>query len=113
MSKMQEPLVEIIHFKETDVIVASGYEKNAFLSGWGDNTSNNAKLIFKDNDKEVNYSWLVLHNEALEGMLSNLIFHRNDDVTLNDLAMNEDLSEEWNGRYKKGADGKWYWQGRQ
>ena len=113
MSKMQKPKAEVIRFKEGDIIVASGHGRSAILSGWGDNVNNNAKITFTG-EKETSYTWETLHNQALEDMLSNLTFiHDNNFTTLNDLALNEDMAEEWNGRYRKGDDGKWYWQGRQ
>ena len=114
MSKMKEPVIEVIRFKEADVIVASGFGKHAILSGWGDNVDYNASITFKDGGNKTSYDWLTLFNEAMEGMLSDLSFFRDGEiVSLNDLATDEDLSSKWNGRYKKGKDGKWYWKGRQ
>ena len=111
---MKEPDMEVIRFNEPDIIVASGgYKRSAILSGWGDNIDDNAKMTFTGQN-EVSYDWRTLHSQALEEMLSGLTFIRdNDFIPLYSLAMDENLSDKWNGRYEKGEDGNWHWKGRQ
>lgn len=112
MNKMKEPEIEIIHFHESDIITASGGgRRTAFLFGWGDSVKDNAKITFTG-EKEKTYDWETLHDQALEGMLSDLTFIRdNDFATLYTLAMDENMSDKWNGRYEKDEDGNWHWRG--
>lgn len=113
MSKMKQPTLEVIHFKENDIIIASGgtYKRSAFLSGWGDSVDNNAKITFTG-EKERTYNWDILHDQAQEGMLSNLTFIKdNDFIVLYELAMDENKSDKWNGRYEKDDNDNWHWRG--
>ena len=107
MGRMVIPKMDVVRFKENDVIVASGF---AYLSGWGNGIDGDAKIKF-DNGTNAEYDWNTLHNEAIENMLSNLKFIRGENnTTLNDLGMNENMSSDWNGTYKKQDDNEWHWQ---
>ena len=108
MSRMATPTMDVVRFKEADVLCASGivHQKNAFLSGWGNGIDNDATLTFS-NGTDSTYDWATLHAEALEDMLTGLMFDNGKDTkSLNDLGMDENLSSDWNGTYEK-KDGIW------
>ena len=112
MSRMVIPTMDVVRFKEADVLCASGivHQNKAMLSGWGDGINGNAELTFK-NGTETSYSWTTLNNEAKEGMLSGLAFIRGENgTTLEALGLDENMSSDWNGTYEKQEDNKWHWQ---
>ena len=110
MGRMTVPTMDVVRFKEDDIIVASGivHQKYAFLSGWGDGIDGNATLRF-ENGTNSTYGWDTLHNEAMENMLTGLMFNNGSETkSLNDLGMNENLSSDWNGQYEKVNDTNWH-----
>lgn len=93
--------MDVVRFKEDDVIVASGFDRQfAILSGWQNKKSGDAKLVFS-NGGETTYSWQDLQTAGHYHMLGNLAFFMEDSsITIDKLAENEEAYGEWNGTYE-------------
>lgn len=109
MSRMAIPTMDVVRFKEEDVIVASGH-MTAQFSGLGDSTSRNAFLEFLNGEKvERNFNDL----EHLVDESFKLDFNDGTETkSLSDLVKqdkNDDGSthSSFNGTYKKDENGLW------
>ena len=113
MGMMMRSKMEVVRFKQEDVIVASGHHDHRYakLSGWGDGIDDNAIIQFKNGKAHT------VTIDALAGLLGNdglnpnVIFHKDasNQVTLGQLADNENDYGYFNGDYENDeTDGNWY-----
>lgn len=104
--------MDVVRFKEADVIVASGTEHMfATIYGWGDGISNNATITFKDGSTD-SYDYALLHSQVHNGVLNGglTFFKDKDSVNLGQLASTEDDYSGFNGNYEKNeSNGHYYW----
>ena len=110
MNKMTSPEMEVIRFKEKDIVAASGNKPSfAHLFGWGNGIDGDAGITFEKSN--TTYSWKTLHSEALHGMISDLRFMNNGhEATLNQLALDENKPSTWNGKYQYEEEtNTWQW----
>ena len=95
MSTMKRPEMEVLRFKEADIIVASV----ATLSGFNDTESYNAKIHFQDKDYTTNnndyfpYTSPMFVNDHGEGMVYGYLF-QNDETGS---PVDYDGTYHWNG----------------
>ena len=109
MSRMATPTMDVLRFKEGDVIVASGY-MTAQLSNLGNGSSCDAFLEFLNGDK-VDYGYNQLAKMVDEGF--DVSFNNGTDTRSLSTMVGNDKNDDgvtdasFNGIYKKDENGKW------
>ena len=112
MSRMSAPTMEVVRFKEADVIVASGgYNRTSMqLKGFGTGTQGNGWLRFNSTEYSAANNYSGFHNDFQERITDNYDYSGtqflNNGVyrTIGDLINNENTNESvlafsWDGTY--------------
>ena len=96
--------MDVVRFKEDDVIVASGHHMIAEVSNLADGTNNNAFIRFLNGETvERDYANL---SQLVEQGLNSTFYNGTDNVTLSDL-VNQDANDDssthssFNGTYDR------------